>query len=209
MPVPFLSEGVAIGRIVLSALTGGWRFWRGRQRRLTPQQKLELRMKWKPEIEERLACQRKKQYDGDIIIRDMRRIDHYPEAREGRGISAWFKVGLIYTYERGMMVGLSWEGLKYTEDGKLRFTGRDEESDVTLMRTGLIPYECIESIDWNGDRSYNEPHIYCHFDQRHHQPYERIVFCDRRDTPNYSYWLIVEDFEPVKKRSQKLGVKRW
>jgi len=31
------------------------------------------------------------------------------------------------------------------------------------MLTGCIPYENIESVDWEGDRYYSVPHIYCYF----------------------------------------------
>ena len=44
----------------------------------------------------------------DVIIRDVLRIDDYPELSEKKGISSWFKVGLLDTYDRGILLGLEW-----------------------------------------------------------------------------------------------------
>jgi hypothetical protein len=200
---------ISYGKLAWGAITAGWRFLERGKRKLTPQQKLELRLRWKPEFEEWLAKQRQNNADGDILVRDIKRMDHYPDVRKGRGISAWFRGGLIYTYEKGIMVGLGWEGLKFTADDQLRFCNRDEESDITLMRTGYIPYECIERVDWDGDHYYSEPHIFCYFDQHRKQPYERVSFCERRGAANWEYWKEISDYYSVRKTSKKLGVKRW
>ena len=57
MPVPGLSEAIAIGRIVWSGVTGGVKFWRGRKRHLTPQETLAARARWKPTFTEWLQNQ--------------------------------------------------------------------------------------------------------------------------------------------------------
>lgn len=45
----------------------------------------------------------------DVIIRDMERIDSYPESSDkNKGISPWFKAGLMGTYHKGIQVGLNW-----------------------------------------------------------------------------------------------------
>jgi hypothetical protein len=41
----------------------------------------------------------------------MKRMDSYPQVVESKRISPWFRVNLVDTYERGIMVGLQWEEL--------------------------------------------------------------------------------------------------
>jgi hypothetical protein len=76
-------ELISYGKLAWGAITGGWRFLGRNRRKLTPQQKLELRLRWKPEFEGWLAQQRKNNADGDILIRDIKRMDQYPEVRKG------------------------------------------------------------------------------------------------------------------------------
>jgi hypothetical protein len=95
------------------------------------------------------------------------------------------------------------------EGEQLRFSNWQELGGVTLMRTGFIPYECIERVDWGGDAYYRDPHIYCHFDQPRGQPYERIAFCDQRQTSHTEYWLEVATYDEVKILSKKMKIKRY
>jgi hypothetical protein len=204
------SEIVTYVKLGWSGISGLWKFLRRNKRNLTPQEKLEMRLKWKPHFEALLAAQRHKDIESvEVIIRDLRRMDSYPQVKVSKGISAWFRPDLIYTYERGIMVGLSWEELKIVDYDKLRFCNWGEVGDVTLMRTGFIPYESIESVDWEGDRYYSGPHIYCHFDQLQKQPYERIAFCEERKSPHSTYWLEIANYDEVRRLSKKLKVKRY
>jgi len=72
-------------------------------------------------------------------------MDAYPDVTETKGI-AWFRVGLASTYERGIMVGLRWEGLTMEKDG-FRYGDwmKGEEGERKVLLTGFIPYENIES----------------------------------------------------------------
>jgi hypothetical protein len=209
MPIPILDEIVSYGKVTWGLTSYLWKWARRNKRNLTAQEKLELRLKWKPEFESRVSRQRQDRTDDEVIIRDMRRIDHYPEVKEGKGISAWFRGYLLSTYEKGIMIGLSWEELKIIDDDKLRFCNWGERGDVTLMRMGFIPYEGIEQVDWHGDRYYSGPHIYCYFDQLRKQPYERVGFCEERETSYTKFWREIADYEDVRKLSEKLKVKRW
>jgi hypothetical protein len=74
-------------------------------------------VKWKPQFGDYLTKLFMEQLRGDVIIRDMRRMDTYPDVSKGRGISSWFRRGLLDTYERGIMVGLRWEGITKVEEG--------------------------------------------------------------------------------------------
>ncbi len=208
MPFPF-SEYLNLGKAGWSAGSFLWRWFRRHRRNLTPQEKLDLRLKWKPEVEKWVAERKHEHGDDEVIVRDMRRLDEYPEPKETKGISPWFKVELVYTYDRGMMLGLGLDELKW-EGKRLRFCNWKELGDVTLLRTGYVPYECIERIDWDGDRIYSEPHIFCYFDQAKGQPYERVVYCAERET-SYSRKFYVEmvDYDDVRRLSKRLGVRRY
>jgi hypothetical protein len=209
MPIPVLDDVISYGKAVWGLTSYLWRWARRNKRTLTSQQKLELRLKWKPEFEGRVYRQRKEHINDEVIIRDMQRIDQYPNSRGGKGISAWFRGYLLSTYEKGIMVGLSWEELKIVDDDQLRFCNWQEEGDVTLMRTGFIPYEGIEQVDWEGDRHYPDPHIYCYFDQSKRQPYAHIRFCEERENSYTKYWVEIADYQDVRELSRKMKVRRW
>ena len=81
-----------------------------RKHRPSPSEVARQREKWKPVFEERIWRRRKAGLSQDVIIRDVRRIDRYPNPDASRGISPWFKVGLLGTYHRGIHVVLGWEG---------------------------------------------------------------------------------------------------
>jgi hypothetical protein len=153
MPIPGLSEVIAIGRVAYSAVTSGWKFWRGRKRRLTPQETLAARAKWKPTFTEWLQNQNHQRLRTDVVIRDIKRIDKYPDIDErDKGISAWFRSGIVDTYEKGILLGLRIVELKHdTDKGGFYFPPKGERGDVRLMFAGFVPYENIESVDWEGE----------------------------------------------------------
>lgn len=199
---------IAYVKVAFNAIAGGWKFWNRNNRNLTPEARLVLRLKWKPQFEEYLREQNHKKLRTDIIVRNMRRMDSYPNLDEKRGISPWFRADLIFTYEKGIMVGLRWEGL--VRDGnRLRYVDHrnGERSEVTLMLTGYIPYENIESVDWSGDRYYGYPHVYCHFDIKG-GPYERVAFCERRDNQGREFYTEIADYNSVRKLSKRRGIGR-
>jgi hypothetical protein len=101
------------GSVVYSILKDIWSAIRGRRPRLTPERVLELRQKWKKEIEPILWKRARDKLSFDVIIRDVKRLDHYPDNTDANrhGISAWFKAGLSSTYHNGIEVNRSWYGL--------------------------------------------------------------------------------------------------
>lgn len=182
-------------------------FARGKKRSLSSSDRVQLRQKWKKEFEEVIAVRRRDKLRMDVIIRDMKRIDKYPDVDDKeKGISSWFKAGLMGTYHKGIQAGLSWGSLKIDDQtGKYRFVDRKnkEEGDIKVMLIGLIPYENIEATDWEGDEYGGHPHIYCHFTEKQKQPYERLIFCEQRQLDHFTYYSEVADYEEVRKLSKK------
>jgi hypothetical protein len=54
---------------------------RSKQRRLSNSQIVERRQKWKPLFEKHIWEQHRDKLTSEIIVRDMKRIDNYPEAQ--------------------------------------------------------------------------------------------------------------------------------
>ncbi len=84
MPIPILDDVISYGKLGWAAVRGLWRFTHRNKRKLTPEQKLEYRTKWKPKFIELLAERHVKELRSDVIIRDLRRLDTYPEISKGR-----------------------------------------------------------------------------------------------------------------------------
>ena len=82
-------------------------------------EKLERRSEWKPVFEELILERRHRKLRSDVIIRDVRRLDQYPDTIDKKGISSWFRVGLADTYHRGIQVALGIHSLVWekTEQG--------------------------------------------------------------------------------------------
>jgi hypothetical protein len=201
---------IAYLKVGWNAVSGVWKFAHRNKRNLTPKDRLAARLEWKPRFEDYLREQKSQKLRQDIIIRDMRRMDSYPGHLDGkRGISPWFRAGLIDTYDKGIMVGLGWDGLVRDGNGwRYADTENGERSEVTWMRTGYIPYENIESVDWSGDDYYGYPHVYCYFDIIKGGPYERVAFCERRDNEGWEFYTEITDYNSVRRLSRKRGISR-
>ncbi len=154
-------EWLSIG---YSAVKDLLKFVHSKQKGLNPEETVKRRQKWKDKIKEKFQWIDDKLGYGQIIIRDVKRNDMYPEAEEKeKGISPWFRVGYFGTYHRGIKVGLSIHELIHEEKYKAwRFADykNKEEGDLNADIVGLIPFEYIANIDWNGDEYYTHAHIY-------------------------------------------------
>ncbi len=148
-----------------------------RRRNLSASQIVELRKKWKGEFEPRIWQDHQKKLRKDVIIRDMRRVDKYPDIDDkSKGISPWFRVYLVGTYHRGIFVAMSVGRLTQHSDGsRWRYTIYEsgETGDINALLIGSIPYEYIDNVDWDGDEYYHYPHIYCFFSNKLEQ-YEQL-----------------------------------
>ena len=181
-----------------------------KKRHLTPSQKLELRSKWKPLFEKQLWETYRDKLRTDVIIRDMKRIDAYPNLEDnGKGISPWFRLGLDATYYKGIMVGHGWGNLTKDGDG-WRYTNykASEKGDLKVMLISSIPYENIEQVDWGGDEIYGYPHIYCWFNNKK-VPYERTAIYIKHEPiveGALPWFEEVANVEDVRRRSIKHGL---
>jgi hypothetical protein len=104
-------------------------------------------------------------------------------------------------------VGLRIEGLKYEERHKgWRYCDHQsgEEKDINAYLVGLIPFERIVSIDWHGDEYYGLPHVYCRFSSKRREPYEEIVFCEKRKLDRFVYYSEIAKQDQVLRLSKKL-----
>ena len=117
----------------------------------------------------------------DIIIRDIRRMDKFPDIDENHvGISPWFRLDPVGLYHRGIEVFLSdSRSLIPTEDGNWRVLPRYQHSEQAkyAATVGRIPFDFIERIDWSrSDGYYNSPHFYCRFAGPLRGPYEDVIY---------------------------------
>jgi hypothetical protein len=182
---------------------------------MPPQKKLELRQKWKPLFEEHIRDHFVKKLRSDVIIRDVKRLDQYPDVKENeKTISAWFRLGLVGTYHRGILVAFQWNMLVEVGAGEFRFLDSEKDSQETkdkaikVLQIGMIPFENIEQVDFDGDEYYNYPHIYCHFTIKG-GPYERVAYFTQNQLFENSlpYHTEIVEAKSVQKTSKRLGIK--
>lgn len=85
-----------------------WAKFFSRRRKRSASEVVELRKKWKAEFEARIWDRHKNKLRRDVIIRDMKRIDNYPDlADKPKGISPWFRAGLVGTYSVPIIAAFS------------------------------------------------------------------------------------------------------
>ena len=197
-------EWLSIG---YSALKDLLKFVQSKQKGLNPEETVRRCQKWKNQIKKNFEWIDDKVGYGQIIIHDVQRNGLYPEIEEkNKGISSWFRVGFLETYYRGIKVGLGIRELIYEKKYKaFRFADykNKEEGDLNTYLVGLIPFENIVNIDWNGDEYYSCPHIYCHFLSKKKEPYEELIFCEKRWLDKTVYYSEIAKYDQVIKFSKE------
>jgi len=182
---------------------------------MPPQQKIELRQKWKPRFEEHIRDRFARKIRSDVIIRDVKRVDQYPDTKENvEGSAAWFRLGLVGTYHRGILVAFQWNKLVQVGEAEFRFLDHDNDSQeakdhaIKVLQIGMIPFENIQDVDFAGDEYYNYPHIYCHFANKG-GPYERVAYFTQNKLfeDSLPYHTEVVEAKAVRDTSRKLGMK--
>lgn len=90
------------------------------------------------------------------------------------------------------------------DDNKPRYTNyKNEKGDLKVMLIGYIPYEYIEAVDWEGDEYGGHPHIYCYFNARRKEPYEKLAFCEENFLNEIPFYTEIADYDKVRKYSKK------
>lgn len=137
----------------------------------------------------------------EAIIRDLKRMDTYPEIEiANKGISPWFKVEIKGLYHKGVEAFISSpKYIKKDQNDQWIFTDyKDKDEKILAYPVGRIPFDLIGYINWEGDEYYPFPHIYCHFKAFKGQPYESIPFYGKYG--NSEHLFEVEGFKPWDKK---------
>ena len=160
---------------------------------------LKRRDELRKEFEQKLPRRDKYGVAGDAIIRDIKRVDNYPETdEEGKGVSPWFKVEVKGLYHRGLEVFMSWpKSINQGDDGEWSFCHYKDPGAVTAYTVGRMPFDLIQHVDWEGDEYYPNVHVYCQF--KNGEPYEEVLFY-RKSSPDDEYLIEVEGFRPYAKK---------
>lgn len=176
--------------------------------KLTPSELVKHNEKYRKIFSEHISDYRSKNYRKDVIIRHVNRSDEYPNtADKGKGISSWFRAGLVDTYHNGILVALQFYELIETPEGyRFRDYKKEEKGDIGVYLIGKIPYEFIEEVNFDGDEYYNYTHIFCHYKNKG-QPYEELVFCEEvKMDYGHVFYKEIAKYEHVKKVSTSYGV---
>lgn len=179
--------GILLGGVGIAANAGAYPLLK-KGRNLTPEQKIALRDKWRPVFRDYFQKLARDQRRTDVIVHDVARLDTYPNVDEkGRGISSWFRVGFLGSYDTGILLGLRWTNL--VQDGDVWHEDDDKQpGSIKVMVVAEVPFEVIEFFNPDGDDYYGKPHVFCHFDYNG-SPYKRRYYGEERQVfPNSPYW---------------------
>lgn len=140
-------------------------------------EKVKRRIKLKKLFEEKLHGRKLT----EVIIRDVNRLEKYPDIHKEKGISSWFKSEAVGTYARknsGIELCLSGYSLKKELSiNKFVYAELPNKTgdEFTCFLLGRIPFDKVIDVDWDGDEYYPIPHIYCDFGSKRGL-YEEMVF---------------------------------
>lgn len=220
---PEEGESMAFFEVTAGSLIGTvYQIWkeavaylRGRRGKLTRSDIVQASAKWKPQFTHQIAETKQRKLRQDVIIRDVGRLDAYPKFNETeKGISPWFRVGLVGTYHGGIQLSLGWHDLVPSAIGGYRRKGHAGETEplpsIRAALIGFVPYEQIEHVDWEGDEFYSHPIIFCHFDAARKEPYKRLAYCERKtmDHPGgeIDWYSEIEDADRIHKATHNAGI---
>jgi hypothetical protein len=97
---------------------------------------LKRREELRKEFEKSLPPKNKYGYRCDAIIRDIKRMDAYPNVNNRKGISAWFRVSIKDLYYNGIEVFISMpQYIKQDGKAKWQFTNHKDESKSLIRDT--------------------------------------------------------------------------
>jgi len=115
-----------------------------------------------------------------VIIRSVDDNSYPGPGSSEAGISGWFKVDLWNFYYRGIELALAVEHGVTDEKGRWSVIEYGQSFDerryrkIKMFRLGRIPFRNIVAMDTKGDEYYDEPHLFCRFQDGAdgNEPYE-------------------------------------
>jgi hypothetical protein len=137
-------------------------------RHVSPEQVIKLRRKWAKPFDDYFARKAKEGHRTDCIVHDVARMRDYDDFNDedpkDHRPSSWFRAGLMGTYNHGVLIGFGWTLIEEI-DGKWQENEvLATERAIKVHRIGEVPYETIEHVKFDGDRSYSKPHLFLHYD---------------------------------------------
>jgi hypothetical protein len=156
------------------------------------------------DFELHLPAKNKYGYYCDAIVRDIKRIDSFPDqATEWKEMSPYFKVAIKDLYHRGIEVftGIP-QGIKKDMYGDWHFVNYSDEDTILVYCVGKIPFDSIDHVDWGRD----EPHIYCRF--KGGDPFEARPFYTKFDADSEEVYEV-KGFRPWDKKKGFWFLKFW
>jgi hypothetical protein len=194
-------------RLLPATAKACWQFINRNNRKIDGTKIVKARERFKKEFSEKIHERFLQELREDVVIRDIRRVNLYPDTPKHKGISPWFKVGLLETYHGGIQVGLRWYELifdKHLNSWREVDYSEDETGEKKLILIGFIPFEQIEMVDWEGDEYYYLPQIYCYFDTKRREPYESLAYCEKRESEGgRPYYVKFAEYDAIKKATRK------
>jgi len=131
----------------------------------------------------------------EAVVRDMRRIDHYPNRDNGsrKRMSPWFRTEIKGLYFRGLECFLSIEALAHDDlADRWRMATPSDVITANAYLVGQIPFGFIKQVDPVGDECYPMPHIYCDYASRG-QPWENLKWYWRHEHGDRVLFVEVTD----------------
>jgi len=194
--LPFLP---VIGAVlaIAGATPRVYRWWKWRRARVEAAERVNNRLAIKEEIGGHLPARERHLNRGVAIIRDVHRVDQYPEVTpKRRGVSPWFKVELKDLYHRGLEVFLRIEYVRLNKQKRTweSVTFSDDQTFKGYI-VGRIPFDWIVRVDWKGDEFYGCPHIYCRFISNRGEPYEEIVVYYKEADARSDFLWHLQDYK--------------
>lgn len=149
--------------------------------RISASDLLAARTKWAPTFQSRVYKQRQERLRQDAVVVNVKKLRDYDVGRDTkRGISNFFKIGLVRAYDKEIAALLQITHVRQLDDGWVTAHYREEDA-IKAYLVGFIGYENIVDVHWDGDDSTGLPVIYCRFREKNGTPYNRVSFCTCSD----------------------------
>jgi len=152
----------------------------------------------KTEFENNLTFGRFGRLEGEVIIRDVRRLRYYPDEDKSfwrTGAGSWYKAELKSLYHNGIEVIVGFPE-KFANDPNTESWHKADEGDTLAYKVGRIPFQNIVNVDWVGDDHYDTPIVYCQYRGILRTPYERLMYYIYR--PDLELLWPLDEYDPVK-----------